>query len=99
MIDLNEAHHAVIAEVLNKNLAPNVKVFAFGSRVKGEARKHSDLDLIIKAKSEIDVTIKNQISESLAESDIPILVDIIDWNSISNSFKQCIKNDLIEFER
>ena len=38
-----------------------------------------------------------KLSEALDESDLPFKVDIIEWNKISQDFRDLIKNDLVRF--
>jgi hypothetical protein len=52
-VDLQPSDRAVLAAILRANLPAYVRVWVFGSRVRGDARRYSDLDL-----SESDLTIK-----------------------------------------
>ena len=36
------------------------------------------------------------IKESFSESDLPIIVDVIDWNAISPSFRNAIAEECVE---
>ena len=65
----------------------NGEVWAYGSRVKQQSHDASDLDLVVlHDNSELfDVF---SFREALRESDIPILIDVMDWNYIPDSFKQ-----------
>lgn len=66
--------------------------YAFGSRVTGEAKKFSDLDICYKEK--IPDRIVVEIEEDLEESDLPFKVELIDWNLCALEFRQAIENDL-----
>jgi predicted nucleotidyltransferase len=82
-----------ITNILQRHLSLNEQVFAFGSRVKGTARKNSDLDLVIKAENALPLQKITAIKEDFANSDILFRVDISDWNLLSDSFKRCIDNE------
>ena len=94
-IDIEERHlksvKDILRKILNKN---NVKVYAFGSRVKGKAKKFSDLDLAIDKNGEKDSALIRQLIDEFKESDLPFKVDVIDLNDISESFYDIIRADL-----
>ena len=100
MINLEEKYLKQVKEILLKNLKnTNIKVFVFGSRTKQKCRRYSDLDLALKFEDKkIDYTIISNLKYDFEESLIPIKVDILDLNNISDNFKKCIENDLTELE-
>ena len=100
MIKLEEKYLKQVKEILLKNLKDtNIKVFVFGSRTKQKCRQYSDLDLALKLEDKkIDYTIISNLKYDFEESLIPIKVDILDLNNISDNFKKCIENDLTELE-
>ena len=69
---------------------PNAEIYAFGSRTKGTARKYSDLDLAIDAKSEIKFSTLTKLKEMISQTNLPITVDIVDYCAIGPEFKQFI---------
>ncbi|MBI1193213.1 MAG: nucleotidyltransferase domain-containing protein [Bacteroidetes bacterium] len=64
------------------------EVWAYGSRVSGEAHEGSDLDLVIRTKDlqkfPIDVYVILQ--DKIQESSIPIVVELFDWTRLPESF-------------
>ena len=46
MLAITEAERQIVLDILHKNV-PEYEVWAFGSRVKGTAKRYSDLDLAI----------------------------------------------------
>ena len=48
-LDLEEKYKEFIKTSI-KNILPNVKIYIYGSRVKGTAQKYSDVDIAIKCK-------------------------------------------------
>lgn len=91
MIDVEERHLNVIKNILKKY---PYTFFAFGSRVKGTARKFSDLDLCYKDNIS-DVVIGN-IKEEMEVSDLPFKVDFISWDRCSDEFKKNIEKDMVK---
>lgn len=89
MIDLNEKHIEIIKNIIKKHL-PNTSVWVFGSRIKGTAKKYSDIDLVIVKNQKIDRKILYELAEEFEESDLPIRVEILDYCRISDNFKKII---------
>ena len=84
-----------VISIFHKYPQLKVKVYAFGSRVKGTARKNSDLDLIIKSELPIALNDLYDIKDTFSESDILYRVDLSDWSRLSDSFKEAIEHELV----
>jgi uncharacterized protein len=89
MIDVAAEQIKIIKNILQKYV-PDCEVRAFGSRVKGTARKHSDLDLALVDKDVIPRKILFALKEEFENSDLPFRVDLTDWHRISNEFQEII---------
>ena len=65
-----------------------VEVWAYGSRVNGTAHDGSDLDLVIRDKELKGLPIDNymELVETIKNSNIPILVELRDWNRLPKNF-------------
>ena len=68
--------------------------YAYGSRVKGDFTKGSDLDILIKSDNEIPIKIIEELKLKFNESRIPYIVNIAIFNDISDDFYNLIKKDL-----
>lgn len=70
-----------------------LEVWAYGSRTNGSAHEGSDLDLVIRGENldKIDFDILLDLKEKIQESNIPILVELLDWARIPASFHENIK--------
>jgi predicted nucleotidyltransferase len=81
-----------IIRLAKKNLKQELKILAYGSRVNGEAHDTSDLDLVLVSKNEEKVNINDFVNfiEALKESNIPIFVQVLDWNRIPETFHKNI---------
>lgn len=94
MIDLDPDSLELVKKILKKYL-PNTEVRAFGSRVTGRAKPFSDLDLVIMSEKMISMEKMNALKFAFSNSDLPILVDIVDWSTISNEFRDKIQSDCV----
>ncbi len=72
--------------------------YYYGSRVKGDFTKGSDLDILIKDEKEIPESILSRLSYEFNESLIPYVVNFCDYSSMSDEFYKLIENDLIKIE-
>jgi uncharacterized protein len=75
------------------NIDLDFEVWAYGSRVSGEAHEGSDLDLVIRnhnlQKFPLDVFLK--LKDQIQQSTIPIIVEIFDWARLPESFHKNIE--------
>ena len=71
-LQLEEKHWNVIHQILSKH---PYKFYAYGSRVKGTARKFSDLDLCYQ--EEISLSVISQLREEFSESNLPFEVELV----------------------
>lgn len=94
MLDLAENHLTLIKAILHQ-FVPDAEVRAFGSRLKGEARSYSDLDLVAIGKTKIDRQKMICLKEAFEESKLPFRVEILDWHKISDNFKKIIEKNYL----
>jgi type I restriction enzyme S subunit len=62
----------------------------FGSRATGRARRYSDLDLAIDAGRPLTLDEIAGLAEAFSDSDLPYKVDVVDWHSIEDRWRQII---------
>jgi predicted nucleotidyltransferase len=93
-IDLSSHDLNVVCKIL-KTYASDYAVWAFGSRVKGNAKKYSDLDLAIMTQQPLSFSKMAIIKEAFDESDLPIRVDVVDWAETSETFKKIIEQNKV----
>lgn len=98
-IDLQPDQRRLILDLLEQQLGPEVKVYAFGSRVRGDARPFSDLDLLISSPRPIGYAQLAEASELLSESDLPFAVDLLDAARIGRQFRQRIQPELVVLKK
>ncbi|STO55282.1 nucleotidyltransferase [Canicola haemoglobinophilus] len=80
----------IVQQILQKNV-PHLEVWAFGSRVKGKARPYSDLDLAIISEEPLDFLTLANLTDDFSDSDLPWKVDILDWATTSEAFREIIR--------
>ncbi|MDD2587087.1 MAG: nucleotidyltransferase domain-containing protein [Syntrophomonadaceae bacterium] len=90
MIDISDIQMEEVLNILERYV-PDMEVWAFGSRVKGNAKSYSDLDLLIIGDEKMSINQWGELKEAFQESDLPFRVDLLDWHQISPEFRQVIK--------
>jgi predicted nucleotidyltransferase len=95
MIQLDETQLRLVKHILNACI-PDRRVAAFGSRVLGTAKQFSDLDLIVLDDEPVEPNILSELRHALAESDLTIQVDVLEWYMLSPSFRRIIEQISIE---
>ncbi len=90
MIDLEPKYLDMVKRILHEYM-PDCEVGAFGSRVNGRTCRYSDLDLVLKGKEKIDWRLIEKLKNAFSASDLPIIVDVLDWQTASASFRKVIQ--------
>ena len=88
-LQLDIGHRQAVQAILAQQL-PHAQVFAFGSRVSGTPRKYSDLDLAIVMPQPLSLRTLSQLKTSFEDSDIPICIDLVDWQQADPDFKTAV---------
>jgi predicted nucleotidyltransferase len=91
---LDEKYLDMVKEIMHKQI-PNRTVIAFGSRVKGGYKAHSDLDLCIMGEQPLSLQQLDDLREACSESDLSMRVDLVDWAVTDDSFKAVIKEHFV----
>ena len=90
---ITEKEEKIIKEILSNY---PYEFYYYGSRVKGDFTKGSDLDVLIKNENAIEQNIIDEISLKFNESLIPYRVNFSDYKKMSEKFYNLIKNDLVK---
>jgi predicted nucleotidyltransferase len=85
----NEELIRATVEVI-KEFLPDAVVIVYGSRAKGNYRPNSDLDVAILTDGEVPAPLMAQIREKLDELPTLVSFDLVDLNTVSESFKKVI---------
>jgi uncharacterized protein len=91
-LSLKPDHLRLLLDVLN-TFAPEAEVWAYGSRVNGGGHDGSDLDLVVRHPAGLHLPQKQlgALREALSESNLPILVDVLDWARLPEDFRREIE--------
>ena len=90
MLQLEARHWETIHNILRKY---PYSFYAYGSRVKGEARRLSDLDICYQ--EDVPLSTVSLIKEEFEESNLPFEVEVVAWKNMRPAFQAMIKPDLI----
>lgn len=93
-LDIGDHERQIVQSILKRHI-PDVEIRAFGSRVKGSARRYSDLDLAIMTHSPLPLSQLAELREAFSESDLPWKVDLVDWAATSMEFRTIIQRDSV----
>lgn len=88
MLNLRPKDLALVHELVARCLPLAVAVWAYGSRVNGNAHDGSDLDLVLRAPdlAALPASVLSRFREALTDSNLPIFVDAHDWATLPASF-------------
>ncbi len=89
MIELAPAHLAIVKRILAERV-PSAEVRAFGSRVRGQAKPWSDLDLVIIGTAPLSLRELGELREAFEASTLPMRVDLVDWHTVGPAFREVI---------
>lgn len=88
-LDILPKQWEIVQAVLQRHI-PGYEVWAFGSRVKHTAKPYSDLDLVVVTDTPLALDVLAALREAFSESDLPWKVDILDWATAREEFKDII---------
>ena len=92
-IDISSEQRRVLLALLEKHL-PSTRVWVYGSRARFTARRSSDLDMVVFARSGQKRQI-GDLREALEQSDLPFRVDLFVWDDMPEMFRKKIESDHI----
>lgn len=97
-LDIRPDHLKIVEEILAKHV-PDREVWAFGSRVNGTAKETSDLDLAVIGETPLDFQTLGALRDAFSESDIPYKVDVVDWATTSETFREIVLKDKVVIQK
>lgn len=88
MLDVRPEWLEIVRQLLALHV-PDAEVLAYGSRVQGAAHQGSDLDLVVRNPSDNEKPQPDlsSLQRAFSESNLPILVDVLDWATVPESFR------------
>jgi len=98
MINLGPEPLATVHQILASEVS-ECEVRAFGSRVNGNPKPYSDLDIVVQGPARLPIGRLAALREAFAESDLRIRVDVIDWHASSQAFQIIIASNFEILQR
>lgn len=89
-LEIKPADLKAVQAVLRRHL-PSREVWAFGSRVSGNVKPFSDLDLAVIGDDPVPAAVLTDLKDAFSESDLPFKVDVVDWAETQENFRKIIK--------
>ena len=86
----HETHylHKIKKLVLDVAADFSCRIFLFGSRVEGELKRGSDFDIGIEGLPRRDfLKLKRRITEAVEGSTVPHFVDVVDFSTVDENFR------------
>lgn len=92
-LHLPESYLRMAQDILRAHL-PEAEIWAYGSRVNGDYYEASDLDLVARCQDDLSrrQTGLYDAIEAFSESNLPIIVQLVDWAAIPAAFHAEIAN-------
>ncbi len=97
-ITLSQHDWSELCRILSHYL-PEFTVWAFGSRVEGNAKPFSDLDLVIQTDQPLTLERIATIKDAFDESDLTIRVDVVDWAATTDAFRKIIQQKYVVIQQ
>jgi type I restriction enzyme S subunit len=97
-LDLRPGEWEIVRGLIERHV-PGREVWAFGSRAKGSAKPFSDLDLAILGDQPLTLSTLAGLADDFSESDLTFKVDIVDWATTGERFRQVIEAERVIIQR
>lgn len=94
---LTPAQHRLLLQVLQA-AAPGARFAVFGSRAKGRARPHSDLDLLVLSPPQLTWQQRADLRDALEASELPFHSDIVEWGALSADMRERVLAEAIPLD-
>ena len=94
MIDLATDQMDIVLGILDE-LAPHCEARAYGPRATGTVKGRSDLDLALLGPDPLPQDVLRALREALQESELGIRVNVSDWQTFPDDFRQAIAVDCV----
>lgn len=90
-----EPRHLAMNEQMLQEFIPKARVRCFGSRIHGRGLKRfSDLDLVVRDEEDLHAQL-GKLQDAFEASDLPIKVDLSEWNQLLDWLKQNIMEEYV----
>ena len=97
VLGVTDKEQRIIEDILDA-YADSYAFYYYGSRVKGNFEKTSDLDVLIKGQKEMPLFILSELKEKFDASYLPYIVNFSDYHNITPDFYEHINQDLVNYK-
>lgn len=97
ILGVTDKEQRIIEDILDA-YADNYSFYYYGSRVKGNFEKTSDLDILIKGEKKMPLLVLSNLKEKFDASYLPYIVNFSDYHNITPDFYEHIKQDLVNYK-
>lgn len=97
VLGVTDKEQRIIEDILDA-YADSYAFYYYGSRVKGNFEKTSDLYVLIKGQKEMPLFILSELKEKFDASYLPYIVNFSDYHNITPDFYEHIKQDLVNYK-
>lgn len=97
ILGVTDKEQRIIEGILDA-YADSYSFYYYGSRVKGNFEKTSDLDVLIKGEKEMPLLVLSELKEKFDASYLPYIVNFSDYHNITPDFYEHIKQDLVNYK-
>lgn len=96
ILQLSARHLAMLRALLTQHV-PQAEVWAYGSRVSGDAHEGSDLDLVLRNPANLSADVEGfaELQEALQQSSLPMLVETHAWARLPEAFHRNIEQEYV----
>ena len=94
---VTEKEQEIISNIF-KFYRKKYEFYFYGSRVKGDFSKVSDLDVMIKGVNKAEYEDIETLKTLCDNSDLPYIVNFSDYHNLDEHFYNLIKDDLVKIE-
>ena len=98
MVDLDPASRGEVERILDLQL-PGTEVRLVGSRARGPSKPYADIDLLVMRDESLSPLQRALLNNAFEESDLPFKVDVMEWHSLSPSFRARLLSDSVPLGR
>lgn len=91
-LELTAAELDIVQAIVAQHV-PERAVYVFGSRARGHAKPHADLDLLISGDEPLAAPVRAQLEMDFDDSDLPFRVDIVDEAQVRPDFVAQVRQD------
>lgn len=89
-LSLSKKDKDILEEILSR-YSNNFEFYAFGSRVQGNSKEYSDLDVAYILKAEDNLF---KLKDEIEESNISITLDFVNLQDVSEEFRELIESQM-----